>query len=185
MWGSLDSSYAVRRVITRDLGDGPVNWFGIASLLFRLFQAHLMLGWLFIFALRDQLGGYFGSPQYPDPMMLMTNEIYTWDLLWISFCLNMVTLIRGFSIVCTITTMILYDKYHHASAVKRWSKPRAGIRPEDISLRYFPWSLIDLSAIVSGLLFGIIPLFHAQFLHLFTSKLDYTVSLKMQKLLRR
>jgi hypothetical protein len=93
---------------------------------FVFFKHHLMLGWLFIFAIRDQVGGYFGSPQYPDPMR-MQNEICTWDLVWISFCLNMVTPIRGFSVVCTIGTMILYDKYHHAGAVKRWSKPRAGI----------------------------------------------------------
>jgi hypothetical protein len=80
MWCSLGSSYAVRRVITRDLGDGAVNWFRIASLLCRLFQAHLMLGWLFIFAIRDQLSGYFGSPQYPGPMTIMKNDIWTWGM---------------------------------------------------------------------------------------------------------
>src|SRR5271154_803659 len=185
MWGSLDSSYALRRIMVRDLGDGPVRWRRVANLMFRLFQAHIMLGWLCIFMVRDQVGEFWGAYQYTGPMRIMANEICTWDMIWISFCMNMVTLIRGFSVVSTVSTMVLYDMYHYASAVKRWNKPQAGIRPQGISLRYFPWSLLDLCAIMSGLLFGIIPLFHAQFLHLFTSTLNYTVSLKVRKMLRR
>lgn len=182
MWGSLDSGYALRRVITGDLGDGPVNWWAMTNLLFRLFQAHIMLGWLLILLLRDQISPLDPYKAVRNAEPLETPEIMAWDVAWISFCVKMVDIIRGFSVISTIATMLLYDQYHHAAAVKRWNKPQAGMRANEISLRRFPWSLLDLCAIPGGILFGIIPLYHAQFLHLFTNTLTYTVSLKAKKI---
>lgn len=182
MWGSLDSGYALRRVLTGDLGDGPVNWQALINLMLRLFQAHVMLGWLFIFFISGQFNrldsGFTGINH---GTVVISQEIRTWNVSWVSFCLHMVSLIRGFSVVSTITTMLLYEMYHHVGAVKRWNNPQAGKRPQGVSLRRLPWSLLDLSAIMGGILFGIIPLFHAQFLHLFTSTLNYTVSVKAKK----
>jgi hypothetical protein len=180
MWGSLDSGYVLRRVLTGDLGVAPVNWPAVINLIFRLFQAHVMLGWLFIFFVSGQFnrleltGIIHGT-------VVISHEARTWSLLWVSVCMHMVNFIRSFSVVSTIMTMFLYEMYHHAGAVKRWNKPQAGIRPQGVSLRRLPWSLLDLSAIMGGILFGIIPLFHAQFLHLFTSTLNYTVSVKSKK----
>ena len=181
MWGSLDSSYVLRRVLTGDLGDGPINWWTVTNLLFRLFQAHVMLGWLFIFVIRDQFNSFNSSGGYHDLNSIRPHS-GTWDVAWVLFCTNLVNLIRGFSVFSTIATMLLYDMYHHAGAVKRWNKPQAGIRPQGVSLRRFPWSLLDLCAIMSGILFGIIPLYHAQFLHLFTSTLNYKVSVKTKRI---
>src|SRR5271154_3856268 len=183
MWGSLDSSYALRRIITGDLGGGPVNWLAVLNLLFRLFQAHIMMGWLFILLIGSKLQPLL------DPSSIirrapsaLSGDLGSWNGAWVSFCIRTVSVLRGCSVVSIIATMLLYDLYHHAGAVKRWNKPQAGMRSQSVSLRRFPWSLFDLCAIVGGILFGIVPLFHAQFMHLFTSTLTYTVSLKATKL---
>ena len=181
MWGSLDSSYVLRRVLTGDLGDGPINWWTMTNLLFRLFQAHVILGSLFIFVIRDQFNGFNSSGGYHDLNSIRSHS-GIWDVAWVLFCIDLVNLIPGVSIFSTIATMLFYDMYHHAGAVKRRNKSQAGIRPHSVSLKRFPWSLLDLCAIMSSIPFGIIPLYHAQFLHLFTSTLNYRVSIKTKRI---
>src|SRR5271170_5326947 len=122
MWGSLDSSYALRRVLTGDLGDGPVNWLAIINLLFRLFQAHIMIGWLFILL----VGGKFSPLVDPASIIRHTtpslnHQLGPWNGAWVSFCIQTVNVLRGFSVVSIIATMLLYDMYHYAGAVKRWN----------------------------------------------------------------
>ena len=176
MWGSLDSGYAVRRILTGDLGVGPVNWLAVFNLLFRLFQAHIMLGWLFILLIGEKFYPLDAVSKNGRNATVMRS--FAWEASRVAFCIRTVAILRGFSVVAVIASMLIYDMYHYAGAVKRWNKPESGARPRSISLRRFPWSLLDLSAILGGILFGIVPLFHAQFLHLFTSTLTYHVSLK-------
>jgi len=169
----------LRRIITGDLGEGPVNWIAVANLLFRLFQAHIMLGWLFILLISEK---FYALETKPIPVFSLATITQYADIIWVAFCIRTVSILREFSVVAILASMLLYDMYHHAGAVKRWNKPQSGVRSQNISLRRFPWSLLDLCAIIGGILFGIIPLFHAQFLHLFTSTLTYNVSLKVKRL---
>ncbi|EJU00733.1 hypothetical protein DACRYDRAFT_100772 [Dacryopinax primogenitus] len=53
-----------------------------------------------------------------------------------------------------------------------------GIRPHQTSRRHLPWCMLDFVAIPCGLAFGVAPLIVAQFRHVWTNKLMYTVSAK-------
>ncbi|KZP01101.1 hypothetical protein CALVIDRAFT_474773, partial [Calocera viscosa TUFC12733] len=53
-----------------------------------------------------------------------------------------------------------------------------GIRPHQTSRRRLPFCMLDFLAIPCGLAFGVAPLIVAQFRHIWTNKLTYTVSAK-------
>ena len=87
---------------------------------------------------------------------------------------------RGCSLVLTIIMFIIYDRYHQQSARYRWqvSNGRLGVQSSDRSERPFPFAMIDYLGMPAGIVYGIIPILHAQFMHLFTDRLVYTVSFK-------
>jgi len=133
-----------------------------------------MVGWLFILLIREKIYPLEEVTASALNSASITQHFHSWDVAWVTFCVRTVSILRGFSVIAILASMFLYNMYHHAGAVKRWSKRQSGVSSQSISLRRLSWSLLDLSAIVGGILFGIIPLFHAQFLHLFTSTVSAT-----------
>lgn len=177
---------------------------GPMHLMLRLFQAHLMLGWLFILLTTMQFvpvaskvwiwfvscfsGAeycFFWSPSAirPGDNILRTNlevllpSSYTWTIL----CLYFADLIRTLSVPLMLLTFFFHTKFHQAATVSRWNNAgceKLGMRPSSRATRPLPWAMFEILALPGAVIFGIIPLLHAQCLHLFTRELAYTVSLK-------
>ena len=74
----------------------------------------------------------------------------------------------------------MYDRYHQQTVYGRWqvSAGRLGVQSSDRSERLAPTSMLDFAAMPAGVIFGIVPILHAQFMHLFTDRLVYSVSFK-------
>ncbi len=166
--------------------------FGVANLLIRLFQAHIMMGWLFMFLTI--------VPFFPIPINIQPHDTVSrsprlassrqsssishllidaefWIVFFVTFC----TFVRVISIPLMTATFVLYYKYHQAAAVHRWTKVgrrKLGFRPHAVSTSQMPWAVLNLLAIPGCIIFAIIPLFHAQCSHIFTSWLVYKVSCK-------
>jgi hypothetical protein len=87
---------------------------------------------------------------------------------------------RACSLVFSIIMFLLYDQYHQQTALHRWknSSGQLGEQSSDRSFRPSPLAMFDYLALPAGIVYGIIPQIHAQFMHLFTNRLVYTVSFK-------
>lgn len=87
---------------------------------------------------------------------------------------------RGCSLLFSVIMFLMYDRYHQQTAVYRWQRSagRLGVQSSDRSERPFPVAMVDYLAMPAGIVYGIIPQIHAQFMHLFTDRLVYTVSFK-------
>lgn len=91
-------------------------------------------------------------------------------------------MIRLISVPFTILSLFFYDSFHNYAAVGRWkdaaassesrfSGPagsipsRLGVRASELSVRKYPFSCLDWLCIPLGLIYGLIPMVHAQFIH--------------------
>jgi hypothetical protein len=165
--------------------------FGVVNLLIRLFQAHIMMGWLFIFLaivpffpIPTDIQPHHTVPRSPRLASSQQSSSIIHILIhadsWIVFFVTFCTFVRVFSAPLMVATFVLYYKFHQA-AIHRWTKVgrrKLGLRPHAVSTRQMPWAVLDLLAIPGCIIFAILPLFHAQCSHIFTSWLVYTVSRK-------
>ena len=74
----------------------------------------------------------------------------------------------------------VYDRYHQQCVKYRWEVGgnRLGVQSCDRSERRAPRAMLDFLAMPAGFAFGVVPILHAQFMHMFTDRLTYTVSSK-------
>lgn len=172
----------------------------VVKLVHRLLEAHIFMGHLFFLLATTTLivpnrGHFpfsyiFGSlamAPLPD-IVLNSSDIGFW--------------LRLLAALSTIGTIYYYGQYHRWASRDRWILQRVmrsgrrtdsaieerephgavqylGKRGRLSSTRSSFYSLLDWAAIpLSGLLFYVLPQFHAQICHLWTSALDYQVAAK-------
>lgn len=96
---------------------------------------------------------------------------------FINFC----GFLRAISIPFTILSLFFFDRFHNYAAVGRWkdvacqeprfngqtgvSLCRLGVRAGEVSVRKYPFSCLDWLCIPLGLIYGLIPMVHAQLIH--------------------
>jgi hypothetical protein len=175
-----------------------IKIFGIVSLLLRLLQAHIMPGWLFImltiarfFPISTNIEDFIFSDSHLNRLSLestsatsLLNPELPWVLhsaTWIVFFVKFSRFVPFIVVPLTVATYLLYYKVHNTAAVDRWDTTcnrNLGLRSKIISVHHMPWTMLNLLAIPGCTIFLVVPLLHAQFLHLFTPWLVFRVSLK-------
>ena len=199
MWASLDTGYAICRLIFGIIAPGydsptdfvintvpilvpdSVNKEDISkfmlllpTVMYRLFEAHTMMSQVII-------------------MNLLSAILNRWsDSPYVAFT-AWVGVRAGFiGVSMTIFSFYFYEKYHQWASVDRWNLSmneelipgsgqgvqRLGKRSVLKSPRNWYTVLDYLLLPVSGLFYLALPQFHAHFLHLFSVHLDYTVAAK-------
>jgi hypothetical protein len=163
MWGSLDTGYAVRRVIT-------TRSFRLSNLpLFHLlWEAHFVPVHFVILLLGTTFYSIITPTTSIPPAILWT--------LWVT------AIIRNVSFLIMQAVFTVYDDFHRLCVNARaQDMRRAGIQEATFSFRkHLTWtSLLErISIPVVAALYGAFPALHAQFCHFWTDKLVYTVTRK-------
>ncbi|KAJ3328375.1 hypothetical protein HDU76_010081 [Blyttiomyces sp. JEL0837] len=219
LWGGLDMGYSLRRALiaiiapglesavgrledsklgkkTKNPADMDIQFsLGTLSVLFhRLFEAHIMIGHIFLLLLMSG----FVIPVGPEPSAFATAfwEAVTTESVdpTLLLCIDICAWIRVVGTLPILILLINYEKYHQWVAVDRWrlsamgnDQPvgRAkvqplGLRSQLVSVRT-SWHLLDWFFVpLGGFLFQAGPQMAAQVLHLWTDRLDYIVAGKPQ-----
>jgi Glycosyl transferase family group 2 len=165
MWGSLDTGYAVRRMLrTRSFRLSHIPLFHL------LWEAHL-------------------SPSH-FVLTLLASALYTLStprsdihphLLW---AFSVCAVLRNISFLLMQLVFSLYEDLHALCVYKRASDMRdAGISDSDTMFSYrepMRWTYLAERVLfpVAGVVFGTVPALQAQLCHFWTDKLVYTVTAK-------
>jgi hypothetical protein len=152
------------------------------SLCMRLYEAHLLMGHMLLLVtmrvFTTSTSEALAPPTFEIP--ILTLEKLTSGAEFVSWAYAFTDRMRAASLVFSIIMFMFYDRYHQQAAKYRWQVPggRLGVQSSDRSYRSFPFAMFDYFAMPAGIVYGIIPILHAQFMHLFTDRLVYTVSFK-------
>ncbi|KAI8848771.1 hypothetical protein BC829DRAFT_417372 [Chytridium lagenaria] len=159
---------------TFDLIDIPFSMTQLGNLIYRLLEAHIILGhFAFCLAFWESL-----TTESIHPFLLFALDICGW--------------IRFFAIFPLLSTIRTYEHYHHWVGIERWrlsalgnaqppGRPKVqplGRRAQLKSVRTM-WCLLDWCTLpLTGLMFHTFPQVHAQIAQLWTNRLDYKVAAK-------
>lgn len=120
LWGSLDTGYAIRKVIMQELENRESLWLyqrkksdvieGIStyltlSLFLRLFEAHICMGHLFILIGVSSIA--FGQASMP-PMITYWLKIFFW--------------LRSSALIPNFFMIYYYEQYHRWNVFERWER---------------------------------------------------------------
>ncbi|WOO84690.1 uncharacterized protein LOC62_06G008207 [Vanrija pseudolonga] len=147
-------------------------------LIMRLYEAHLLIGHMTILSVVRVLKEI---PHYvwESPVQLVPLPVASGSAIFVSYSKTLASYLGPLFFFTTIGMIIVFDRYHQQAALHRWQfADRLGAQPSARSYRPFPRAVFDVLALPGGILFGVIPAFHAQIMHLITIKLKYTVSFK-------
>jgi len=198
MWGSLDTGYAVRRILDllwngpeRDESDQaeeddeksaspliemdeatPVlapNWINIGTLTERLFEAHFLPVHLALLPIASLLYVIFRSSIHQAP-----------ELDWV---FNITGYLRAMAALGMITFISLYENFHRLNVNYRENEmKKVGLADQmqgGFARRQLWPNMLDYCLFpVAGAIYGPAPLIHAQIKHLWTVDLVYKVSAK-------
>ncbi|KAJ3095935.1 hypothetical protein HDU96_000986 [Phlyctochytrium bullatum] len=170
----------------------------LANMFYRLLEAHLLVGHLFLLMGIVSLvvpGGNEPSGVSVAIWESITTESVHPFMVWI---LDLCGWIRFIGLIPVIFTVRYYEKYHHWVGIERWrlsalgsAQPtatvngKAGLRVQPLGRRAqlvtqrSAWNFLDWAAVpFSGLFFHTIPMIVAQTSQLWTDRLDYKVAAK-------
>lgn len=156
----------------------PLPVWNLVILMSRLYEAHFNLGYLFILL---TLAPYFNPGLEPTPLWkLRPTTVASTGAQQLDSVVLFATAVAAqlgtFAFICTALIFFYYEKFHHITTTKRWEgKTHLGQRANQQSIRTFPSCLITYAAVPFTLVFGILPLYHAQASHIISNRL--TVSL--------
>lgn len=159
---------------TRD----PIQYLPLLTMLYRVYEACLMMGNITMFVVARAVYAMFltykGIQPVAGSLEVHPSEMVQTALFWSER-------MRQLSGILLVITALTYDRYHRYTAKQRWENDttgRLGQIPKDRSHRT-AISTLDYFALPATILFGPIAMLHAHFMHVFTNKLTYTVSLKL------
>ncbi|RXK36761.1 hypothetical protein M231_05996 [Tremella mesenterica] len=185
---SVDSELEADEKVNLIKSDGyfsppPLKLTSFVSLMGRLYEAHLLMIHMVIFLLTRSFAHLPGEPSNP-PGLVPSLVIFQDDVLLVNWAIGVADKLRSLLLPMTLVLLLLLDRYHQQCVLHRWTTPgaseRLGQQSSSRSYRKFPLSLLDFFGFPAGIIFGVIPLLHAQTLHLFTNRLTYKVSFKPQ-----
>ena len=200
LWGSLDFGYVLRRTIysfTTPESENTVNIknkaanrnsgelqhiqaYKLVTMFYRLFEAHILPGQV----LPILLVAFIVIPNKANFFPWINN--YIWGLISearphpvLLLSMSLCQILQMLSFIGTITMVTYYEKYHQWVGVERWERfthlgKRSSLQCKRTKLHLFDW----VCGSVSGIVFGVLPLYHAQISHIFTNRLDYKVASK-------
>lgn len=203
LWGSLDTGYVMRRSLLSFIAPETQGYVAVRntaanikkhsfanieklelqplfSLWTRMLESHILMGqfipMLLISSFIVPNGGLFSSIAENTWTKLSNVEP---NQLMLSI-LGITSLVRTYgTIIPSVITWIFYEKYHEFVSFTRWQLYNFGKRPTLVSHRKSYLCILDwILAGPAGLLFYIVPMFHAQIMHLFTDELEYQVAVK-------
>ncbi|ORX39820.1 hypothetical protein BD324DRAFT_607033 [Kockovaella imperatae] len=139
------------------------RWLPFMSLALRLYEAHFLMGHIALLVVHRAL---FPVPENLHPFL-------QWSV-------NITDRYRGISPIFLLIGLFLYELYINETVTGRWKRAgdRLGIQSTDQRSKRMLRSLLDVAFVPIATVLAVVPLFHAQFLHLFTERLEYRVSLK-------
>jgi hypothetical protein len=170
LWGSLDFGYACRKIIYSFVAQEGVDYKALAASVFGLIEIHIfpghLLPMLFVSSILPNTSLWSHvSESEPHPILLSAISIGK--------------MFRLCTAVWTIIIAVYYEKYHQWVGAERWlNTGHLGKRSRLQSLRT-KFDVIDFFLLgITSIIYGILPLYHAQISHIFTDRLDYEVASK-------
>jgi hypothetical protein len=152
----------------------------------RMVEAHILMGQFFpmliitslcvpfsptdLFGIKEMLWTRIGGGGSVDVVLVQGLQVLGW--------------IRAIGILPTVITWYYYEKYHDWVGFERWrlsTDPTSGVhalgrRPQLSSRRTYGNVLDWCFSGPAGFFFYVVPMFHAQIMHVWTSHLDYKVA---------
>jgi len=178
----VEESYSEKAGLLRSEEKLELRMLPFVSLVARLYEAHLLMGHMMLLvALRIFTASpskFIGAPVSIVPML--TGATLRDSAAFVEWAYLLTDRMRTISLLFSIIMFIFYDRYHQQAVKYRWQVGgnRLGVQSSDRSERPFPMAMVDFLAMPAGVVYGIIPILHAQFMHLFTDRLVYKVSFK-------
>ncbi|KAJ9102327.1 hypothetical protein QFC21_002727 [Naganishia friedmannii] len=153
--------------------DATHQFLPLLTMLYRIYEACLMMGNITIFVVARAAYSILVNQQ------VLTAAAVT-EVPSVQSALYWSEKLRNLSGILLVVTALSYDRYHRYTAKGRWENDtanRLGAVPRDRSHRT-ALSALDYFALPATIIFGPIAMLHAHFMHVFTNRLRYTVSLK-------